>query len=208
MSQADQDLIRVGVEQHLAGCRVADPGAASVACRRRSRRRGLLSSESWPGPAVRGRPRGNRRLGLLVAVGASVGAIRPAYGLIGGGSRPSIAPADLTPGPSATASVSPPSTVRGRRASTRRSSRELTVPVRPRVPLDRQCEDGVPYLDLVYFLDKRWVGRDTTSVLSIFEPRGVYDPVDRDQTAAASRGSDRIGSATIPIWSAGEPDRS
>jgi hypothetical protein len=110
-------------------------------------------------------------LGLLVAVGAAVGVIL-AYGLLGGGSRSSIVPSDPTPSPSTTPTTAPTIVAGELRPAV---EPRLIIPVRPKSPWT-VVQDGVPYLDLVYFLDN--VGSIGYNVgLSIFEPRGVYDPV-------------------------------
>ena len=64
-------------------------------------------------------------------------------------------------------------------------------------------QDGVPYLDLVYFLDN--VGSVGYNVgLSIFEPRGVYDPV--IETKRLPLPTDLIGwIRDHPDLDAGEP---
>jgi hypothetical protein len=170
MTQADQDLIRVGVERHLAGVESLIPV--------RPPWRAVGDQDVRPalvrvvaGPAVRQRAPGNRRLGLLVAVAATVGVI-VAYGLLGGGSRPGIVPSDPTPSPSPTATLASTIVTGELRPAV---EPRLIIPVRPKSPWTI-VEDGVPYLDLVYFLDKTGlVGYNVG--LSVFEPLGVYDTV-------------------------------
>jgi hypothetical protein len=122
------------------------------------------------GGAIRG-GRSDRRLGVLVAVGAVL-VVTLAYGLAGGG-LPNQSPS--TPVPTATTTATP--TAEPTEPGWLRPVVEprLIIPVRPKTAWT-VVDDGVPYLDLVYFLD------DTGSVgynvgLAIFEPRGVYDPI-------------------------------
>ena len=122
------------------------------------------------GPALRHEPRGGRRLELLLGAGA-VAVLLLAFALAGGGAPPSPSPSGPIPSPTATA------TVRPTKAGWLRPAVEprLAIPVRPTTAWT-VVEDGVPYLDLVYFLDD--VGSVGYNVgLAVFEPHGVYDPV-------------------------------
>ena len=121
------------------------------------------------GEALRREPHGGRRLGVLVAVGAIL-VVTLAYGLTGGG-RPGPLPSQHVASPSTTTTAAPSQAGLLRPVVEPR----LVVPVRPRTAWT-VVEDGVPYLDLVYFLDA--VGSGGYNVgLAIFEPRGIYDPV-------------------------------
>jgi len=93
-----------------------------------------------------------------------------AYGLAGGGG-PSPSPSEPIPSPTATPTAQPTEAGWLRPAVEPR----LAIPVRPKTAWT-VVQDGVPYLDLVYLLDE--VGSAGYNVsLSVFEPRGVYDPV-------------------------------
>ena len=120
-----------------------------------------------------------------------------AYGLLGGGSRPSIVPTDPTPSPERDP-LGAPTIVAGELRPA--VEPRLIIPVRPKSPWT-VVEDGVPYLDLVYFLDN--VGSVGYNVgLSVFEPRGVYDPV--IETKRLPLPDDLVGwIRTIPIWMPG-----
>ena len=165
MSQADQDLIRSGVERRLAAVESLIPSTPPW--------RSVGDADPRPatirvvaGPAVRQRSRGGRRLGLLVAVGAVL-ALMLAYGLLGGGSRPSLEPSPTPPasaGPTAEAGSLRP-----------QIEPQLTIPVRPQSDWT-VVEDRADYLELAYFLDD--VGSTGHNVgLLVVEPHGVYDPV-------------------------------
>jgi hypothetical protein len=72
----------------------------------------------------------------------------------------------------------------------------LSIPVRPASDWT-VVENGTPYLDLAYFLDG--VGSTGYAVgLSVFEPRGVYDPI--DETKRLPLPDDLIG------WIRNHPD--
>jgi len=105
-----------------------------------------------------------------VAVGAVL-VVTLAYGLAGGG-LPNQAP---SPVPTATATTTPTAEPTERGWLRPVVEPRFTIPVRPKSAWT-VVDDGVPYLDLVYFLDD--VGSAGYNVgLAIFEPRGVYDPV-------------------------------
>jgi hypothetical protein len=169
MSHADHDLIRSGVERRLAAVESFIPSRPAW--------RSATDREVRPahvrvvaGPALRHDSRGGRRLGLMLAVGA-IAVVMLAYGLAGGGPPPSSSPSKPIASPSATASPRPTKAGWLRPAVEPR----LLIPVRPTTAWT-VVEDGVPYLDLVYFLDD--VGSVGYNVgLAVFEPRGVYDPV-------------------------------
>ena len=169
MSQADRDLIQSGVERRLAAVESFIPS--------RPEWRSAADRDVRPahvrvvaGPALRRESRGGRRLGLLLAVGA-VALVLLVYGLAGVGVPQSSSPSVAIPSPSATATPRPTDAGRLRPAVEPR----LSIPVRPTTPWT-VVDDGVPYLDLVYFLDA--VGSVGYNVgLAVFEPRGVYDPV-------------------------------
>ena len=165
MSQADQDLIRSGVERRLAAVESLIPSTPSW--------RSAGDADLRPatirvvaGPAVRQGSRGGRRLGLLVAVGAAF-LLLLAYGLLGGGSRPS-----LDPSPTPPASAEPTAEAGSLRPQI---EPRLTIPVRPQSDWT-VVEDRADYLQLAYFLDD--VGSNGYNVgLMVVEPHGVYDPV-------------------------------
>ncbi len=165
MSQADQDLIRSGVERRLAAVESLIPSTPAW--------RSVGDADLRPatirvvaGPAVRQGSRGGRRLGLLVAVGAAF-LLLLAYGLLGGGSRPA-----LDPSPTPPASAEPTAEAGSLRPQI---EPRLTIPVRPQSDWT-VVEDRADYLQLAYFLDD--VGSNGYNVgLMVVEPHGVYDPV-------------------------------
>jgi hypothetical protein len=169
MSHADHDLIRSGVERRLAAVESFIPSRPAW---RPAADRDVRPSHVRvvAGPALRRESRGGRRLGLLLAVGAVAG-LMLAYGLAGGGAPPTDSPSRPIASPSATATAAPTGAGWLRPAVEPR----LTIPVRPATTWT-VVEDGVAYLDLVYFLDD--VGSVGYNVgLTVFEPHGVYDPV-------------------------------
>jgi hypothetical protein len=161
--------IQAGVERHLASVEALIPPRPAWRATGDQDIR-PASVHVVAGGAIRGERRGDRRLALLVAVGAVI-VVTLAYGLAGGGGRPGPLPSEPIPSPTATAT--PESTVE---AGVLRPVVEprLTIPVRPKTAWT-VVEDGVPYLDLAYFLDT--FGGGYSVGLAVFEPRGVYDPV-------------------------------
>jgi hypothetical protein len=109
-------------------------------------------------------------LGLLLAVGTAIGLLL-AYGLLGGGSRPSP-PSEPIPTPTATATAEPTVEPGALRPAI---EPRLTIPVRPKTAWTI-VEDGPALLSLVYLLDD--VGSLGYNVsLLVMEPQAVYDPV-------------------------------
>jgi hypothetical protein len=190
MSQADHDLIRSAVERRLAAVESFIPAKPAW--------RSMGDQDLRPapvqvvaGPALRPGPPVGRRSGLLVAVGAIVILVL-ASALAGVGGPPSSSPSEPIPSPSATASPRPTEAGWLRPAVEPR----LSIPVRPKTAWT-VVEDGVPTLDLVYFLDD--FGSSGYNVgLSVFEPQGVYDPV--VETRRLPRPADLIG------WIKDHPD--
>lgn len=166
MSQDDHALIQSGVERRLASVESLIPS------RPKWRPTGDQDIRPAPirvvaGPALRHGPFGGRRLGLLAAVGAVI-VLMLASALFVGGSRPNLLPSQTpTPSPTVTAE-----------AGALRPAVEprLIIPVRPKTPWT-VVEDGVPYLNLVYFLEDVGAGGYNVG-LAVFEPKGVYDAVD------------------------------
>jgi hypothetical protein len=166
--------IQAGVERHLASVEALIP--------RRPAWRVTGDHDIRPAPvqmvagrAFRGETRSDRRLGVLLAVGAVL-VITLAYGLAGGG-LPIHAPATPLSSPTASPTASAVATAEPTEPGWLRPVVEprLIIPVRPKTAWT-VVDDGVPYLDLVYFLDD--VGSAGYNVgLAIFEPRGVYDPL-------------------------------
>ena len=170
MSQAEHDLIQSGLERRLATVETLIPSIpAWRAAADHDLRPALVRVGT--GPALREGPPG-RRLGLLVAVGAVLVLIL-AYGLVGGGGERGLPSSVPVPTPSATASMEPSPALGALRPAV---EPRLTIPVRPATAWI-VVDDGVPYLDLVFFLEE--VGSAGYTVgMSVFEPRGVYDPID------------------------------
>jgi hypothetical protein len=192
MSQDDHALIQSGVERRLASVESLIPS------RPKWRPAGDQDIRPAPirvvaGPALRHGPFGGRRLGLLVAVGAVI-VLMLASALFGGGSRPNLLPSQTpTPYPTVTAE-----------AGALRPAVEprLIIPVRPKTPWT-VVEDGVPYLNLVYFLEDVGAGGFNVG-LAVFEPKGVYDAV--DETKRLPLPADLIGWIhDHPDLEAGEP---
>jgi hypothetical protein len=190
MTQADHDLIQAGVERRLATVETLIPTRpAWQSAADHDLRPSLVRVGA--GPAIREGPR-DRRLGLLVAFGAVLGLIL-AFGLVGGGGQPSLPSSGPVPTPSATASAQVTPTPGALRPVV---EPRLTIPVRPATAWT-VVEDGLPYLDLAYFLDD--VGSAGYNVgMSVFEPRGVYDPI--DETKRLPLPADLIG------WIRDHPD--
>ena len=191
MSQAEHDLIWSGVVRQLAAVEPLIPS--------RSAWRPAADHELPPapvhvvaGPALRQAPLASRRLGLLFVVGAVL-VLALVYGLVAGGGQPNLRASEPVATPTAT--TSPASTAA---AGALRPAVEprLTVPVRPATAWTL-VDDGVPYLDLAYFLDG-FGSAGYTVGMSIFEPRGVYDPL--DETKRLPLPEDLIG------WIRDHPD--
>ena len=169
MNRADLP-IQAGMERHLASVEALIPPRPAW--------RATGDHDIRPAPvqmvagrAIRGETRRDRRLGVLVAVGAVL-VVTLAYGWAGGGLSN---PPPSTPQPSPTASAV--ATAEPTEPGWLRPVVEprLMIPVRPKTAWT-VVDDGVPYLNLVSFLDA--VGSTGYDVgLAIFEPHGVYDPV-------------------------------
>lgn len=191
MSQAEHDLIWSGVVRQLAAVEPLIPS--------RSAWRPAADHELPPapvhvvaGPALRQAPLASRRLGLLFVVGAVL-VLALVYGLVAGGGQPNLRASEPVATPTAT--TSPASTAAAGALHPAVEPR-LTVPVRPATAWTL-VDDGVPYLDLAYFLDG-FGSAGYTVGMSIFEPRGVYDPL--DETKRLPLPADLIG------WIRNHPD--
>ena len=191
MSQAEHDLIWSGVVRQLAAVEPLIPS--------RSAWRPAADHELPPapvhvvaGPALRQAPLAGRRLGLLFVVGAVL-VLALVYGLVAGGGQPNLRASEPVATPTAT--TSPASTAAAGALHPAVEPR-LTVPVRPATAWTL-VDDGVPYLDLAYFLDG-FGSAGYTVGMSIFEPRGVYDPL--DETKRLPLPGDLIG------WIRDHPD--
>ena len=154
MSQVDHDQVRSAVERRLSAVESLIPSMPAW--------RSAGDTEMRPaairivaGSAARQGPRGDRRLGLLVALGAAL-LLMLAYGLVGGGSRPAL---DPSPTPSA---LRP------------RVEPRLTVPVRPESAWI-VVEDGSDHLGLAHFPDDVGPAGYNVGVM-VLEPHAVYDP--------------------------------
>jgi hypothetical protein len=169
MSQVDHELIRLGVDRRLAA---VEPMIPTRPAWRAGADHDLRPAPVHvvAGPALRGGRAGNRRLGLALAAGALI-ALLLGYGLFGGGGP---GPVPTEPAPSGTTMAETQPTAEPGDLHPVVEPR-LLIPVRPKTPWT-VVDDGVPYLDLVYFLDD--LGSTGYSVnVGIFEPLGVYDPV-------------------------------
>jgi hypothetical protein len=191
MSPADEDQIRSGVERRIAAVESLIPAmpAWRPAADQEVR---PLRVQVVAGPALREAPAAGRRLAVITAVGAVL-LLMLAYGLIGAGREPSLPPSEATPVPTPAVSAEPSEALGSLRPVV---EPRITIPVKPATAWT-VVEDGSPYLDLAYFLDD--VGSTGYSVnLSIFEPRGVYDPI--DETRRLPLPDDLIG------WIRNHPD--
>src|SRR5215210_5276882 len=191
MSQVDHDLIRSGIERRLASVESLIPS--------RPKWRSAGDQDIRPalvrvvaGPSLRQGPHAGRRLGLLFAVGAVIVLVL-AYGLFGGGSRPSPLPSKPVPTATSSLSAEPTAALGALRPVV---EPRLTIPVQP-LSAWTVVEDGVPYLNLVYFLEDVGAGGYNVG-LTVFEPRGVYDAV--DETKRLPLPADLIG------WIRDHPD--
>lgn len=169
MSQADLDLIRLGAERRMA------PVESLIPARPAWRSAGDLDLRPAAvrvvaGPALRGGPRGDRRLGLPIAVAAAIGLLL-AYGLLGVGGRLNLFP---VPTPTADATA----TAGGLRPVI---EPRLVVPARPETATSAwtAVEDSDARLRLVYFLEGVGAGGYHVELM-VIEPHGVYDPVLED----------------------------
>lgn len=170
MSQADYDLIQSGLERRLAAVETLIPS--------RPVWRSADDLEIRPalhrvvaGPALRQSPATGRRMALLLAVSALI-VLMVGYGLLGGGGQQDPLPSASVPTPTAVVSAGPtdaPGTLRPM------VEPRLIIPVRPTTAWT-VVEDGVPYLNLVFFLEELGLGGYNVS-LTVFEPLGVYDPI-------------------------------
>jgi hypothetical protein len=171
MSHDDHALIQSGIDRRLAAVESLIPS--------RPKWRSAGDQDIRPavirvvaGPALHHGLFGGRRVGLLVAVGAVI-LLMVGYGLLGGGgSRSNPPPSAATPTPS--------TGVTGEAGALRPAVEpRLIIPVRPKTAWT-VVEDGLAYLSLVYLLDEVGAGGYNVG-LAIFEPRGVYDPVDENK---------------------------
>ena len=169
MSQPDHDLIQEGVERRLAAVEALIPSRPAW--------RSTADHDLQPapirvvaGPALRPGQPGGRRLGLVFAVGALILLVL-AYGLFGGG-RPGPLPSEPVASPSPIATPKPTAEPGSLRPVV---EPRLIIPVRPKTAWT-VVEDGLPYLNLVYFLEDVGLGGFNVA-LSVFEPHGVYDPI-------------------------------
>lgn len=170
MSHADGDLIREGVERRLAAVEsLIPPRPAWRTAIDHDVRPAVV--RIVPGPALRQDPLGGRRLGLLIAVGAVIVTLL-AYGLAGGGDRPSPLPSEPTPSPTATATAEPTAEPGALRPAI---EPRLTIPVRPKTAWT-MVEDTADHLSLVYLLDDMETLGYNVGLL-VIEPHAVYDPV-------------------------------
>jgi hypothetical protein len=197
MSQPDNDLILSGVERRLAAVEALIPSrSAWRSAEDHAMRPGLVRVVA--GPARRQGPRAGRGLGLLFAVGAVI-VVMLAYGLSGGGGRPSPVPSESVPSPTAGATSEPTVEAGALRPLV---EPRLTIPVRPETAWT-VVEDGPALVSLVYLLDD--VGSLGYNVsLSVMEPQAVYDPV--VETKRLPLPADLIGwIRDHPDLEAGEP---
>jgi hypothetical protein len=191
VNRTEQALIQAGVERRLAAVESLIPGrpawrAADEQIGRPSRVRVVA------GPAIRESARSDRRLGLVLAVGAAVGLL-VAYGSFAGGDHPSFVPSQ----PVATPTPAPARSTTAEPGALRPAVEpRLTIPVRPKSAWT-VVDDGSASLGLVYFLDDVGSGGYNVSLL-VAEPHGVYDPV--DETKLLPLPADLIG------WIRGHPD--
>jgi hypothetical protein len=191
VNRTDHALIQAGIDRRLAAVESLIPArpawrAADEQDARPARVRVVA------GPAIREKARGDRRLGLVLAVGAAVGLL-VAYGSLGGGGQPSFVPsrpvATPTPAPTEAATAEPG-------ALRPEVEPRLTIPVRPKSAWT-VVDDGSTALGLVYLLDD--VGSVGYNVsLLVAEPHGVYDSV--DETKLLPLPADLIG------WVRDHPD--
>jgi hypothetical protein len=171
MNEPNHDLILSGVERRLVAVEaLIRPRPPWRSAEDRDIRPALVRVVA--GPALREGSHASRRLGLLFAVGAVI-VVMLAYGLAGGGGRPSPVPSESIPSPTSTATLEPTADTGALRPVV---EPRLTIPVRP-MSTWTVVEDGVPYLNLVYFLEDVGAGGYNVG-LTVFEPRGVYDPID------------------------------
>jgi hypothetical protein len=190
VNQADHDVIWSGIKRRLAAVEPLIPTRPTWRPAADHERR-AAPVHVVAGPALRQSPLGSRRLGLLFLVGAVL-VLALIYGLVAGGSQPR-APFDALPTATAIASNEPSLALGALRPAV---ERRLIIPVRPATDWT-VVEDGNPYLDLAYFLDG--VGSIGFAVgLSVFEPRGVFDPI--DETKRLPLPDDLIG------WIRDHPD--
>jgi hypothetical protein len=169
MSRADHDLIGSGVERRLAAVEALIPSRPAW--------RPAADRDVRPapvrvvaGPALRQWAPGGRRLGLLFAVGAVI-VMLLAYGLAGGGGRPSPPPSEPISSPTATAAAGATEPGFLRPAIEPR----LIIPVRPKTAWT-VVDDGTDLLSLVYLLDDMGSLGYNVSLL-VVEPHAVYDPI-------------------------------
>jgi hypothetical protein len=170
VSAFDDDMIRIGVERRLAAVESLIPSKPAWRTANDHDIRPAMV-RVVAGPALRPGPLGGRRLGLLLAVGAVI-VLMLAYGLAGGGGRPSTPPTEPAASPTGTASAQPtePGWLRPE------VEPRLAIPVRPKTAWT-VVDDGVLSLGLAYFLEDVGAGGYNVG-LAVFEPRGVYDPID------------------------------
>jgi hypothetical protein len=164
MSASDDDMIRFGVERQLAAVEsLIPPKPMWRTANDHDIRPAVVRVVA--GPALRTAPLGVRRVGLLFAVGAII-VLMLAYGLAGGGGRPSTLPTEPVASPTEAGWLRP------------KVESRLAIPVRPKTAWT-VVEDRASLLGLGYFLDD--VGSSGYNVgLMVLEPHGVYDPVLED----------------------------
>jgi hypothetical protein len=199
MNRADHDLIWSSLVRRLAAVEPLIPSAPAW--------RPAADDEVPPapvhvvaGPALREAPLASRRLGLLFVVGAVL-VLALVYGMVSGERPPNLRPSGPAATPTTTTSPGSEAAPGALRPAV---EPRLIVPVRPATEWTL-VEDGDVYLDLAYFLDG--VGSAGYTVgLSIFEPHGVYDPL--DETKRLPLPADLIGwIRDHPDLDAGDPFR-
>jgi hypothetical protein len=170
VNQVDQNLIQSGVERRLAAVESLLPARPAWRSAGDHEMRPALV-RVVAGPALRQRPPGGRRLGLLFAVGAAIVVVL-AYALAGGGGRQTPLQSEPIPSPTATATAEPTDEPGALRPAI---EPRLIIPVRPKTAWT-VVDDGTDHLSLVYLLDEMGSLGYNVSLL-VIEPHAVYDPV-------------------------------
>jgi hypothetical protein len=173
MSQSDHAQIRAGVERRLAAVeRLIPPRPAWRPAAEHDLRPAPVQVVA--GPALQ-QGSGDRRLRVTFAVGA-VTLLVLAYGLVGGGGKPSPSPSEPAVSPTAQATSEGTAEPGALRPVV---EPRLMIPVRPKTAWTL-IEDGASYLDLVYFFDD--LGSSGYNVgVAVYEPLGVFDPIDESR---------------------------